>query len=80
MEEKQPQITPQQLQQQKAALDAREAALTEKEQALKDKKHSPNFNIYERVNVPVKLLEKIILGLLGVMAVVIIAAIVISNL
>lgn len=46
----------------------------------RDKKHSPNFNIYERVNVPVKLLEKIILGLLGVMAVVIIAAIVISNL
>ena len=63
------------LQEKQAELEQREAALAEKEAALAAKSKSPKFNLYERVNVSVKQLDKIILVLLGVMALVLIAAV-----
>lgn len=64
-----------QLEQQKEQLDAREAVINEKEQAARNRK----TNIYEKVNVPIRVLDKMIIGLILVMCIVLVAAVTLSR-
>lgn len=58
-----------------SALKAAEAALSEKQVEADEVAKKRNPNLYSRVKVPIKLLDKVIIAIMGIMCVVVLVAI-----